>query len=151
MKQIIHRIAAITATLCIATFFTSTVLGELFGSHEMVAAIKRLIVMPGLLILVPAMVVAGGTGFVLSRLRKGKLVQVKKKRMPLIAANGVLVLIPCAIFLDRWASAGLFDTSFYLVQGVELIAGAVNLVLMAMNIRDGLKMHGRFYRSVVTP
>lgn len=63
-------------------------------------------------------------------------------------ANGVLVLIPCAIFLDRWASVGVFDASFYLVQAIELIAGAVNLTLMAMNIRDGLRLSGRSRRSV---
>jgi hypothetical protein len=150
MKQITHRIAAITATLCIATFFTSTVLVELFGSHEAVATIKSLIVMPGLLILVPAIAVTGGTGFSLSKSRKGRLVEAKKKRMPFIGANGVLVLIPCAIFLDRWASAGVFDASFYLVQAIELIAGAVNLMLMATNIRDGLRMSGRFRKPAVT-
>jgi hypothetical protein len=33
---------------------------------------------------------------------------------------------------------------FYLVQGLELLAGAVNLALMGLNMRDGLKMSGRF-------
>jgi hypothetical protein len=53
-----------------------------------------------------------------------------------------VVLIPCAVFLDRWASAGAFDISFYVVQGVELFAGAINLSLMGMNMRDGLRMSG---------
>lgn len=48
MIKIVHRIAAITATLCIAIFFTSSVFVELFGSHESIAMIKRLIVLPGL-------------------------------------------------------------------------------------------------------
>lgn len=150
MNQIIHRIAAITATLCIAAFFTSTVLVELFGSHEAVATIKSLIVMPGLLLLVPAIAVTGGTGFALSKSRKGRLVQAKKKRMPFIGANGVLVLIPCAIFLDRWATAGIFDVSFYLLQATELVAGAVNLFLMSMNIRDGLRISRQFRRPAET-
>ncbi|WP_218153342.1 hypothetical protein [Methylophaga sulfidovorans] len=64
--------------------------------------------------------------------------------MPFIAANGILVLIPCAIFLDRWASIGAFDTHFYVLQGVELLAGAINLILMGMNMRDGFRMSGRF-------
>jgi len=67
MKQIIHRIAAIIATSCIAIFFTSTVLVELLGSHELIAMIKRLIVLPGLFILAPAIAVTGGTGFALSK------------------------------------------------------------------------------------
>ncbi len=62
------------------------------------------------------------------------------KRMPFIAANGLLILLPAAIFLAQWASAGLFDSRFYLVQSIELFAGAFNLILMSLNIRDGLKM-----------
>lgn len=73
-----------------------------------------------------------------------RLVEAKKKRMPFIAANGLLVMIPCAIFLNRWATAGTFDTTFYAVQTLELLVGAVNLTLMGLNIRDGVKMSGRF-------
>lgn len=39
-------------------------------------------------------------------------------------------VIPAAICLDHWASSGAFDTTFYLVQRVELLFGAVNLTLM---------------------
>lgn len=140
-----HLISGLLATLTIATFFLSTVVVELFGSHEAVAVIKRLIVTPGLFILVPAIAAAGGTGFVLSKSRKGRLVDAKKKRMPFIAANGLLVLLPSAIFLNRLSSAGAFEATFYVVQGVELLAGAVNLTLMGLNIRDGMKMTGRFH------
>ena len=92
----------------------------------------------------PVIAATGGSGFFLSKSRQGRLVETKKRRMPFIAANGLLVLIPCAIFLNRWASAGMFDSTFYLVQGMELLAGAVNLTLMGLNVRDGLKMSGRF-------
>jgi hypothetical protein len=78
----------------------------------------------------------------LARSRKGRLVDAKKKRMPFIAANGLLVLVPCAIVLHRWAAAGSFDISFYVVQVIELIAGATNLALMGLNARDGLRMAG---------
>ena len=144
MPKQIHFIAALLATLTIAAFFSSTVAVELFGSPEAVATVKALIVMPGLFILVPAIAATGGSGFFLSKSRQGRLVETKKKRMPFIAANGLLVLIPCAIFLNRWASAGTFDTTFYMVQSVELLAGAMNLTLMGLNIRDGLRMSGRF-------
>jgi len=143
MPKQVHFVAGLVAILSIAAFFVSTVIVELFGSHEAVATVKALIVMPGLFILVPAIAATGGSGFFLSKSRQGRLVETKTKRMPFIAANGLLVLIPCAIFLNRWAAAGTFDTTFYLVQGVELLAGAVNLTLMGLNIRDGLKMFGR--------
>jgi hypothetical protein len=73
--------------------------------------------------------------------------------MPFIAANGLFVLLPSAVLLDRWASQGMFDDTFYVVQGVELLAGAINLMLMGMNIRDGLRMSGRFHAMLdsITP
>lgn len=143
MPKLIHRIGGILAPICIATFFLSTIFVELFGSHEAVARLKSLIVTPELWILVPAIAAAGSSGMFLSKSRRGRLVDTKKKRMPLIAANGLLVLVPCAIVLNRWASAGSFDTSFYVVQIIELIAGPINLTLMGLNLRDGLRMAGR--------
>jgi len=53
MKQV-HFIAAVVATLTIAAFFVSTLLVEFLGSLDAVAQVKRLIVLPGLWILVPA-------------------------------------------------------------------------------------------------
>lgn len=140
----VHFIAGILATMTIAMFFLTTIVVELFGSQSAVATVKSLIVMPGLLILVPAIAATGGSGFTLSKSWRGRLVEAKKQRMPFIAANGLLVLLPSAIFLDRWASEGAFGGTFYLLQGMELLAGAVNLTLMSMNIRDGLRMSGRF-------
>jgi hypothetical protein len=147
MTKIAHLIAGLLAPLCIATFFLSTLLTELFGSHAAVAQLKSIIVTPGLWIMVPLMAAAGGSGMFLGSLRKGRLVDAKKKRMPFIAANGLLVLVPCAIVLNRWAATGSFDTSFYAVQAVELVAGAANLALMGLNARDGLRMAGRLRRS----
>ncbi len=151
MTKKVHLLAGLLATLTVATFFISTLLVELFGSHEAVAYVKNLIVFPGLFILVPALMATGGSGFALSKSRSGRLVEAKKKRMPFIAANGLVVLVPSAIFLDRWASAGVFDASFYWVQGAELLAGSVNLMLMGMNIRDGLKMSGRLRAAESRP
>ena len=143
MPKRAHLVAGIIATLCIATFFVSTVFVELLGSHETVAWLKRLVVMPGLLILAPAIAITGSSGLFLAKSRRGRLVDAKKKRMPFIAANGLLVLAPCAVVLSRWSAVGSFDTTFYVVQAIELLAGAVNLSLMALNIRDGLRMSGR--------
>ena len=63
--------------------------------------------------------------------------------MPFIGANGLLILLPAAIVLDQLASAGSFDSSFYLLQALELVAGATNLTLMFLNIRDGRRIKGK--------
>jgi hypothetical protein len=143
MPKRAHLVAGLLAPLCLVTFFVSTVVTELFFSHPAVAQLKALIVTPGLWIMVPAIAVAGGSGLFLGRTRKGRPVDAKRKRMPFIAANGLLILVPCAIVLNRWAAAGTFDASFYVVQAIELIAGATNFVLMGRNVRDGLRMAGR--------
>jgi hypothetical protein len=143
-----HLAAGIVAPLCITAFLLSTVLVELLGSAAAVARVKSLIVTPGLWVLIPALAVTGGSGMFLARSRRGRLTDAKKKRMPFIAANGLLLLVPCAIALDRWASAGALDRTFYIVQTVELIAGAANLALMGLNLRDGLRLAGR---SRLTP
>jgi hypothetical protein len=62
--------------------------------------------------------------------------------MPFIAANGVVVLIPSALFLASKASAAEFDASFYTVQALELVAGGANITLLGFNMPDGLKMRG---------
>jgi hypothetical protein len=142
MPKFIHPIAGAIALLMIATFWTSTLVAELFGSHEMIVAVKSLIPW-GLLILIPAMMAVGGTGFALARKRRGPLVEAKRKRMPFIAANGVLILIPSTLFLAAKARGGEFDAMFYAVQVVELIAGAANMTLLGLNMRDGLRLTGR--------
>lgn len=143
MPKHVHLIAGILAPLCIAIFFLATIVIELSGSNAAVAQLKSLIVTPGLWIMVPLIAAAGGSGMFLARSHKGRLVDAKVKRMPFIATNGLLVLVPCAIVLSRWAAAGSFDTRFYVVQAIELIAGATNLTLMGLNARDGLRMTGR--------
>ncbi|MBU2710723.1 hypothetical protein [Zooshikella harenae] len=148
MTHLIHRYAGIVSFLCIATFFSSTVLAELFGSFEIIAKVKNLIVWPGLLILVPAMALTGGSGFSLSKSRKGRLIQQKQKKMRFIGANGILVLIPCALVLNHLAAMEAYDVFFYIVQGIELLSGAINLTLLSLNIRDGMKMKGRFRASL---
>ena len=67
--------------------------------------------------------------------------------MPFIAGNGILILIPAALFLASKARADEFDGIFYLVQALELIAGATNITLLGLNMRDGLKLTGRLRQT----
>jgi len=146
MKTKIHAIAGITAFLTIFIFFTSTVLVELFGSLETIATVKQLIVY-ALFILIPAIAVAGAIGNILGREAKNGLVGAKRRRMPLIAANGIIVLLPAALYLNKLAASGDFGTMFYPVQALELFVGAINLILMGKNIMDGLMLTGRITKA----
>ena len=149
MKTRIHAIAGAIGLLMILLFWSSTVLSKLFGSYDTIAAVKGWILY-GMFILLPAMAIVGGSGMSLGAGRSEKLVSAKKRRMPIIAANGILILLPMAFFLEAKASAGTFDTLFYVLQGVELIAGATNLTLMGLNMRDGIRLTGRGSRATST-
>lgn len=142
-KSIIHAAAGTTAMLLIGTFWLSTIISELFMSRAAIAVIKHTIVFYGLIPLVFLMIVAGAAGRAAGSGRHGRLVEGKKKRMPLIALNGLLVIIPCAIFLNGKAATGEFDPIFYAVQILELCAGATQLFMLGRNFGDGLRLTGR--------
>lgn len=137
-----HAIAGAIGFLTIFCFWTSTIYAELLGSYETIALIKGL-VLKGMFILIPAMAIAGASGMSLGSKRRDAPALSKKKRMPLIAANGLLILLPSAFFLEARASATVFDNWFYAIQALELVAGAANLTMMGLNIRDGLRMTRR--------
>jgi len=142
-KSIIHAIGGTIAMLSIATFWTSTIVAELLFNHETVALVKHAIAYTGIPILVLAMITTGATGNLIGRGRKGRLLDEKKRRMPIIAINGLLIMIPSAFFLYHKASLGQFDRAFYLIQVIELSIGLVQLLLMGKNFRAGLRMAGR--------
>ena len=144
MKTKIHAAAGIIAFLTILAFWSSTAISELFASHQTIAFVKTMI-LRGMFILIPAMIVVGMSGMNLGRKRKDA--QAKKKRMPFIAANGLIILLPAAFYLQSKAAGGAFDTMFYAVQILELTAGATNLTLMGLNIRDGRAMANRRRRA----
>ena len=146
MIKTIHPLAGALALLTIATFWLSTALAELFASEATVIIVKTAIPW-GFLVLIPALMAAGGSGFALAGKRRGGIIDTKIRRMPLIAANGILILIPSGLFLASKASGGEFDAGFYVAQTLELAAGAANITLLGLNMRDGLKMKGRLRRK----
>lgn len=139
MKHKIHIFAGVLSFLFIASFWTSTVVSELFLSQSAITSVK-IAVTYAFIALIPCMAVTGATGFAMGGKSTFPILVAKRRRMPIIGANGLLVLIPAAIYLSAKAQAGEFDTWFYVVQGLELLAGATNLFLMGLNIRDGRQM-----------
>ncbi len=142
MLKTIHPIAGGLALALVAAFWTATVAAEIAGSVEAVVAVKTAIPW-GLLLLIPALAAAGGSGFALGRGRGGARLDAKRRRMRVAAANGLLVLVPAALFLAAKAEARAFDAPFVAAQAAELAAGAVNLALIGLNMRDGLAMRRR--------
>ncbi|MDP2609086.1 MULTISPECIES: hypothetical protein [unclassified Oceanobacter] len=127
------------AMALIVTFWGSTIVVELIGDPDLIYQVKNAIFY-AIWLLVLAMAVTGISGAKLAGTRSSGLIGRKKKRMRFVALNGVFILIPAAIYLRSLAAAGDFGSTFYTVQALELLAGAVNLTLMGFNIRDGLRL-----------
>jgi len=135
----LHAMFGGLAIVVIGVFFGATVVVELFGTHEQVALVKlRILQTIPLLVLLLA-----GAGIMGNRVGAGwtdPLVAAKRRRMAFAAINGLALLIPSAVLLARWSAAGRFDTMFYAVQAVELLAGGTNIVLLSRNALAGLQL-----------
>jgi len=160
MKRRVHAAMAMLSLVFISTFWVSTVVAELFLGPAGIAGVKQGIAY-ALLGFVPAMALTAGSGFALGGKGRHPLLLAKRRRMPYIAANGLLVLAPALATwrLHPWsrsspvirslavlplrARAGLLDPVFYGVQALELVAGAANLALIGLNVRDGLRLRQR--------
>ncbi|ODT08043.1 MAG: hypothetical protein ABS58_04640 [Mesorhizobium sp. SCN 65-20] len=147
MKAKVHAAAGAAALLVVGSFWLATVATELSGNLETIAAVKAG-VLAGMTVLIPLMIVAGASGFSLAKGWKSPIVQRKKRRMRIVAANGILVLLPSAYVLAGWAGEGRFDGAFLAVQALELAAGAVNIALLSLNMRDGLALRRKPSRMV---
>lgn len=138
----LHAAAGTLGLMIIAGFWGATAISELFGTPDQIAMAKTAILY-GMALLIPSLAVAGITGARLGRGMKLPQVAAKTTRMKIIAANGILILLPSAVFLALRAKAGQFDTAFYAAQVLELLAGAANITLLSLNLRDGLRIATR--------
>ena len=143
----IHVGSSIAAMTVIATFLLSTIGAEACATDDGVAAVKRWIARL-IAVLVAAMIGAATSGQRLAGRSRNPLVRRKLQRMRAVGAIGLLVLIPCAVVLARLAAAHEFGSLFGVLQSVELVAGATNLTLLTLNLRDGLALRSRSRRSV---
>ncbi len=146
MKSKLHAIAGVLGFLCVLTFVSATAVSQLLGDPGTVATVKNAI-FGGMFVLLPALVGAGATGVSLLGKRTEPLAATKQKRGPIAFMTGLIVLLPASYLLRSRAAEGNFDTLFYGIQGVELLASAVCLAMIGLNIRDGLALRGRIAAS----
>lgn len=136
-KSVFHGILGTFGTLTIASFLGSTLVAELFLPNSAVISVKYGIAHYGIYCLVAFMALTGISGNGLAKGYKGGLVGTKRKRMVVIALNGVLIMIPSALFLSHKASSGALDIYFYSVQVLETVVGSLQLFLMYKNFSEG--------------
>lgn len=137
----LHAAGSTLGLVIITAFFVSTIIAEIGGDPGTIIRVKTGIFY-ALFALVPIMAVAGATGRRLAGKSQAPVVQRKMRRMRLVGINAALVLVPCVVALYWLASHGSLGRVFTAVQAAELAAGAANIVLLGLNLRDGLRMRG---------
>ncbi len=142
VKAKLHAAAGGVAMLTILAFQALLWRAEASGYPEDILAARVAILWGVALVLVPAMAGAGISGAVMGRGWKRPEIAAKTRRMRIIAANGLLVLLPLAIALWWLASKGMVEERFFWLQRLEMLAGLVNLALLGMNMRAGLRLRG---------
>ena len=124
----VHLAAAVGAVAVVVTFLVSSAVTELIGTAGTVHALRQGIVL-GLPLLIACLATVALTGRRLGGKSRAPVVRRKRRRMQLIAAVGLVVLVPCAVVLNYQAIPALEIT--------ELAAGGLNLALLVLNFRDG--------------
>lgn len=140
-----HIISTSIAVVTIGCFFSFSLVAEIMGNQEFIKQIK-IGVLYGLPVLLVAMPMLAMTGKKLAGNSKSTIVATKMKRMKFVAFNGV-ILISLAIYLYFRAVNNNIDSTFLGVQIIELLFGAINLTLLGLNIKAGMKLSGRIKRS----
>ncbi len=131
-----HLSAAVGALALITTFLLSSVITELMGNAADVHRIRQWIVF-GLPLLVGCLAATALTGRRLARKSKASVLRRKQRRMQIVAAAGIVLLVPCAVLLSYLTASASARGVVSALEITELLAGALNLTLLVLNFRDG--------------
>jgi hypothetical protein len=142
----IHLGASLAAVAIISSFLVGSAAVEAFGDEGDIRAAKGWILRM-LVVLIPMIAAAGMSGRRLAGRSRAAIVKRKQRRMKTIGATGLLVLVPCAITLERLAAQNDFGLTFATVQAVELLGGTLNLTLLVLNFRDGMALRTKRTRA----
>ena len=135
----IHLAAAVGALALIATFLVSSAVTELTGSAGDVHSLRQRIVL-GLPLLIGCLAAAALTGRRLARNSRAAVIRRKQRRMQVVAAIGIIMLVPCALILDARTAGASAGSVVIALEIAETLAGALNLTLLLLNVRDGRRL-----------
>lgn len=139
--KLLHRIASTTAFLMIASFMTFSLISEFIGDHILIAIVKRTILY-ALPLLIICMILTAVSEKKLAILYPSNIYALRRvKRIKWIALNGVCFLTPLAIVLNYLAQNHKIDTTFYLLQCLEITCGLINIFLFTKIFIEERKMN----------
>lgn len=142
----VHIVATVVAMITIFSFFTASLYAELVNDEALIVATKT-VIFYCLPLMIFAMPTLAFTGNLLAGSSRSALIKTKRRRMKIIAING-LMLVTLAVFLFIRARSGQLDSLFLSAQCLELLLGVVNFVLLSLNARVGWVLSGRIKKVV---
>ena len=139
MKTIIHASAGVLTMLFLLVFFVAICVAEIkYGVEDVIAVQRNIYEAMGFYVFL--LLITGGVGLLLSRERKGRIVEMKKRRTLAILACSVFVLLPCSYLLANYDLALRGRLFMYLLEGIELLVIGLLITLLSFNFRDGLRL-----------
>lgn len=139
--KLLHRMASTTAFLMIISFMTSSLVSEFIGNHILIATVKRTILY-ALSLLIICMILTAVSEKKLAILNPNNPYVLRRvKRIKWIGLNGIVFLTPLAIVLNYLAQNNKIDTTFYLLQSLEITCGLINIFLFTKMFIDEKKIN----------
>jgi hypothetical protein len=146
----LHLSGAAGALAVITAFLAASAAIEPFGDAGELRDLRQ-----GILVALPVLIACLATAALTGRRLAGRsravVVRRKQRRMQVVAAAGLLVLIPCAVALDVLAAGTASGGLVAALEVTEFLAGGLNLTLLALNFRDGRAMTRRRRVPVAGP
>lgn len=142
--KLVHKLSAITVVLTLTSFWVALIVSDFFLDNEALAVVRKGIVF-GLIILIPAMILAKVSGGKLAANHTGnpELIEAKKKRAKWMAINGALIMVPAAFYLYHKSSIGEIDDMFRVVQAIELLVGSIQYYFVISNVKGGIALRNK--------
>ena len=137
--KLFHHTSSILVLLMIICFEISSLSSEFLGDYTLIANVKKAILY-SLPLLMIFMIIAAVSAKKLALLyTNNPYAQIKVKRMKLMGMNGLVFLMPLAILLNYFAQNSIIDTTFYLLQCLEIICGLFNILFFVKIFIDEKK------------
>ena len=139
MKTLIHASAGTFAMLFLLVFLAAMLFSELkYQPADMISVQQVIFQTIGFYFFL--LLMSGGIGLLLGKERKGRIVEMKKKRMLAIIACSIFILLPCNYVLSNYDLDSGGMPFMRTLEGIEVIAIVILITLLGFNFKDGTRL-----------
>ena len=134
--KLVYKISSFIAFAVIISFMISSLTAEFLGDYILIATVKKSILCT-LPLLIICMIITGISTRKLALLYPNvPYNQLVVRRVKYIGLNGVMFLAPLATVLNYLAQNNSIESTFYLLQSLEILFGLINIFLFTKIVRD---------------